>query len=96
MSPDGPYDAHLVRDVGGLHLALAAVSAAAACMAVCTLAEFVSAAWLRYGAGLAHHATHLELSATVDAVGQVIALSVQVVVIPACLLVQSSRTASDR
>lgn len=96
VSLDGPYNEHLIRDVGGLNLALAAVTAAAAYSAVRALAAVVSAAWLLCGAPhLAYHALHLEPFGTVDAVGQVIALAVQVA-IPAYVLIESGTRPSDR
>lgn len=95
VSLDGPYNEHLIRDVGGLNLALAAVTAAAAYAAVRALAAVVSAGLLGGGPHLAYHAMHLEPFGTVDAVGQVMALSVQVA-IPAYVLIESGTSPSDR
>ena len=76
VAPDGPYNEHLVRDVGGLYLALAAVG-------VLTLAwrdhrsrVMLGGAWLVFGAlHLGYHLTHLSsLTFAVDRVGELVAL----------------------
>ena len=86
VSVDGPYNEHLVRDVGGLHLALTAVTVAAALSRRPRAAVAAATAWLLYGAPhVAYHAGHLEGLTPLDAVGQITALSLQVAV-PALLL----------
>lgn len=76
---DGPYNEHLVRDVGALQLALGVVAALAlrrpwltGVAAVATLVFAVP--------HIAYHATHLAPFGVGDAVAQVAALSVQVLV----------------
>ncbi len=71
----GSYDEHLVRDVGGLFLALIIVTLWAAWRG-----EFmvpVAAAWLVQGVGhLAYHVGHLDGLAGLDRVGLVVSLAV--------------------
>lgn len=76
---DGPYNEHLVRDVGALQLALGTVAALAlrrpwltGVLAIATLAFAVP--------HLAYHATHLAPFGVGDAAAQVVALAVQVLV----------------
>ena len=64
----GTYDEHLVRDVGGLFLALIVVTVWALWRRV--LARPVSVAWLLQGVlHLVHHARHLDGYAGIDKVG---------------------------
>jgi hypothetical protein len=48
VAPDGPYNEHLVRDVGELNLALVVVTAIAAFTLVPTLVRAVLAGWIVY------------------------------------------------
>jgi len=77
---DGPYNEHLVRDVGGLNLALAVLTAAAADHGRAGLARLAAACWLVYSVPhLGYHATHLGRFETLDATAQVVSLALQVV-----------------
>lgn len=83
---DGPYNEHLVRDVGALNLALAAVSIGAAVTLTRVAILLAAAAWLVYG--LPHwiyHLRHLEPFAGSDQAGILVSLGLAVVV-PALLL----------
>jgi hypothetical protein len=76
VSPDGPFNEHLVRDVGWLNLALALV----ALVAAISLARpaVIAAAGAAIVAGvphLAYHVAHLDLYGTADQIGNVVALS---------------------
>ena len=76
VSPDGPFNEHLVRDVGWLNLALALV----ALVAAITLARaaVIAAAGAAIVAGvphLAYHVAHLDLYGTADQIGNVVSLS---------------------
>ncbi|CAN5860734.1 hypothetical protein BH24ACT3_BH24ACT3_07830 [soil metagenome] len=87
VAVDGPYNEHLVRDVGGLNLGLLLVTV----IALVTLARPVVAAAagaaLVYGVPhLAYHATHLEPYGTGDKVANVIALALAIT-LPALVLV---------
>ena len=76
VSPDGPFNEHLVRDVGWLNLALALV----ALVAAISLARpaVIAAAGAAIVAGvphLAYHVAHLDLYGTADQIGNAVALS---------------------
>jgi hypothetical protein len=86
VAVDGPFNEHLVRDVGGLNLALAFVAVMALVTRSTLLARVTGGAALLYG--LPHwvyHATHLGPYDTGDAVAMVVSLGV--VVLAAALLV---------
>lgn len=72
---DGPFNEHLIRDVGGLYLALAAASIVVLIMRQAWVP--LGVAWTVFGAlHLAYHATHLDGFSTVDAVGAIVSLAV--------------------
>jgi hypothetical protein len=72
---DGPYNEHLVRDVGGLNLALAFVAVMALVTGSTLLARVTGGAALLYGVPhLLYHATHLEPYDTGDAVAMLASL----------------------
>src|SRR5215217_4607318 len=61
ISVDGPYNEHLVRDVGSLYLALAAASLVAARSASTSAARAVGAAWIVFSVPhLVYHLRHLD------------------------------------
>ena len=71
----GPYNEHLVRDVGGFYLALALLSLWTLVRAGLTAP--CGAAWIVFGAPhLAFHLRHLDALSTVDKLGYVAALSI--------------------
>ena len=77
VSPDGPFNEHLVRDVGWLNLALALVAVVAAVSLA--RAAVVAAAGAAIVAGvphLAYHVAHLDLFGTADQIGNVVSLSI--------------------
>lgn len=77
---DGPFNEHLVRDVGQLNLALAVITAGAARFRDGRLDRLVGLAWLATGVPhLVYHAAHLGPFTVVDAVAQVLALATSVV-----------------
>jgi hypothetical protein len=87
VSPDGPYNEHLVRDVGGLNLALAVVTIAALLRVTPFLVRIAAIAWLVYGVPhLVYHAAHLAPFDTSDRIAELASLAV-VVVAPLVLLV---------
>lgn len=58
---DGPYNEHLVRDVGALYLGLLVLTLAAVARPAPALARLAGAVWLVFGVPhLAYHATHLQ------------------------------------
>src|SRR5690349_24999530 len=81
VSADGPFNEHLVRDVGWLNLALALVVIVAAVSLA--RAAVVAAAGGAIVAGvphLAYHVAHLNLYGTADQIGNVVSLSLGPVV----------------
>lgn len=95
VAVDGPYNEHLVRDVGQLNLgfaillgalALSAGLAAHRATAVAVLAAYLVPAALHF----TYHVNHLGLYGTGDAAGNVISLGLAVAV-PAVLLVELAR-----
>jgi hypothetical protein len=61
VRPDGPFNEHLVRDVGELNLALAVVTLAAVVWCTPLVVRLVAAAWLVEGVPhLVYHLRHLD------------------------------------
>jgi hypothetical protein len=87
VSAEGPFNEHLVRDVGTLNLALAVVAAIAA-VTIGTLLVRTAAIALLVNAvpHLAYHLANLELYDTADKFGNAVSLSLAVVV-PLAVLV---------
>ena len=72
---DGPFNEHLVRDVGGLYLALAAAGIVGLVRRDPTSALVLGAAWTTFSVlHLAYHLHHLGGLPLLDAVGNVVAL----------------------
>ena len=91
VAADGPFNQHLVRDVGTLNLALMAVAVAALVRPSRYLLQVVCGAVLIYAAPhLLYHATHLDPYDSSDKVALIGSLSVSVVA-PIVLLLRSSR-----
>lgn len=75
IAVDGPYNEHLIRDVGGLYLALAAASIAAACVRRPEPGRVVGVAWTVFGLPhLIYHATQFGGMPVIDVVGNIISL----------------------
>lgn len=81
VAVDGPYNEHLVRDFGGLNLALAFVAVMALVTGSTLLARTAGGAALISGVPhLLYHAAHLDaFETTGDAVASLLALSLAVV-----------------
>lgn len=93
VSLDGPYNEHLVRDVGGLNLGLALATLAIAALGTAMLLRLGAVAVLLYSAPhLAYHATHLGPYGTGDRVSLMVTLSL-VVVLPAVVALLPLRDA---
>ena len=96
VAVDGPFNEHLVRDVGQLSLALAVVSLAATVTMQPLLVRVAAAAWLVNAVPhLVYHLRHLEGFDVVDQVGEVVSLAL-LAVLPAVVLVLSYREGSAR
>jgi hypothetical protein len=90
VSMDGPFNAHLVRDVGGLYLSLLVVSIYA--FRNGALARMAGCAWLAFSIPhLIYHASHLSMYDTVDKIGNMVALG-GTALIAAALIVAPHRT----
>jgi uncharacterized membrane protein SirB2 len=91
VAVDGPFNEHLVRDVGQLSLAMALVSGVAAVTMTTILVRVAAAAWLVNAVlHFAYHLRHLDAYDTSDQVGNVFSLGV-LVVLPIVVLVLSYR-----
>ena len=77
VAVDGPYNEHLVRDVGGLNLGLAFVAGFALVTSSLLVARAAGGSALLFGAPhLLYHATHLDPFDTADVVTMLASLSV--------------------
>jgi hypothetical protein len=87
-----PYNEHLLRDVGGLNLALAVMLGASALIMDRRLISTALLAYLAFATyHLAFHVTHLENFPQADAIAQTTALSLGVA-FPLVLLILAWRT----
>lgn len=92
----GPYDAHLVTDVGGLYLGLAvAVAWAAWTLRPELIAGVCAGALLTQVLHFVFHATHLKAFSTPQAVVQAVLLAVQLL-LPAVALGLNARHGRSR
>lgn len=92
VAPDGPYNEHLVRDVGELNLALVVVTAIAAVTLVPVLVRAVLAGWIVYSVPhLVYHLRNMEPFATDDQVSIGASLAL-VPIVAVVLLVIELRT----
>ena len=92
---DGPYNEHLIRDVGWLNLALVALIIAVLLRPGRYLVQVAMIAELVYAVPhFVYHLTHLDGYESTDKVGLVLSLSVTVIV-PIALLVRSSRASDE-
>ncbi len=91
VAVDGPYNEHLVRDVGGLNLGLAFMAVAALVAGSLLLARVAGGAALLFGGPhLLYHLTHLDPFDTGDAVG--IAVSLSIAALAAVLVIVAPAT----
>jgi hypothetical protein len=95
VSAIGPYDEHLVRDVGGLYLSLLAVSVWAVVRPRPEIRRLAGVAWLVFSIPhLAFHAAHLGSFGLADQVGNMVALG-GAVVLAIVLLLPGARGPAD-
>ena len=77
---DGPYNEHLIRDVGALYLALAGSGIVAAVSRSLTASRLVAVAWIVFSAPhLIYHLEHLHGFDRFDAIGESVSLSLTLV-----------------
>jgi hypothetical protein len=88
VAADGPFNEHLVRDVGWLNLALAVTTVAAAITLARGIVRASLAAWLVSAVPhLLYHATHLDELGTGDQIAMIASLAVAPVLAVALLVV---------
>jgi hypothetical protein len=96
VAPDGPYNEHLVRDIGDLNLALAAVSILALIALSRAVVLAAGVGWIVYqGPHLVYHLRHLDVYDTTDKVANVTALVVALI-LPVLAVVASRRLGAER
>ena len=94
VAVDGPYNEHLVRDVGQASLALAAVSLVAAVTMRSIVVTVAGAAWLIEAVPhFVYHVRHLDNYDTADQVGNVVSLGL-LVALPGVVLATQRRLAA--
>lgn len=94
VAADGPFNVHLLRDFAALNLALGIVAGAALGARSRALARVAGAAWLAYAVPhLVYHLNHLDLYEGVDLAGNVITLSLVVVLALVPLVAPMAATA---
>lgn len=87
VSSDGPYNEHLIRDVGGLYLALGVLSAGAWIRPEPSLVRLTGLAWAPFSVlHLAYHAAHADGLSAADRVADVVALGATLLLASALLL----------
>lgn len=75
VAVDGPFNEHLIRDVGSLYLALAGAGVYAVFAGGTAATRAVGVAWTVFGLPhLGYHLGHLQGLAMLDAVGNVVSL----------------------
>ena len=75
IAVDGPFNEHLIRDVGALYLALAAASIAATFSRTPDAGRVIGVAWTVFGIPhLIYHATGFAGMAPVDVIGNIVSL----------------------
>ncbi|MEN0022368.1 MAG: hypothetical protein AAGC61_03735 [Microbacterium sp.] len=77
VSVDGPFNEHLIRDVGAMYLALAAAGIGGLIWRDAVVSRVLGLAWTLFGAlHFAYHALHLGHMTMESAVGEMVALGV--------------------
>ena len=86
VSADGPYNEHLVRDVGELNLALAVVTASALVWMTRSLTVAAALAWLVYSLPhFAYHASNLQVVSGSDQPAELVSLAIPILLAGAVL-----------
>ena len=94
ISADGPFNEHLIRDVGAMYLALAAASVVGLIRRSRDATVVLGAAWTTFGVlHFGYHAAHLAEMSVTDAVGNVVTLGLSLL-LGIVLLVPAGRIRS--
>ena len=98
VAVDGPYNEHLIRDVGAMFLALAVIAVVAAVTGSSAQARLAGLAWLMFSViHFAYHVTHLHVYEALDQWLNVIGQLATILVAAAVLLIPPTRSdAPDR
>lgn len=95
VAPDGPFNEHLVRDVGSLNLALTVLTVAAAILLVRSLVVVAALGWLAYGIPhVVYHLRHRDVYDTGDQVASLVSLALVPVLAVVALVVGVKMPAS--
>jgi Domain of unknown function (DUF4345) len=79
VSADGPYNEHLIRDVGGLYLALLALAVGAIVRPTPQVTRLTGLAWVVFSVPhLAYHSAHLDVYNRTDQILNVLGLGASV------------------
>ena len=93
VAMDGPFNEHLVRDFGGLNLALAAATFAALATMTVAMVRTAAIATLLFGVPhLLYHLAHLGMYGAADQIGNVIGLGLPVLGAIVVLVLSRRRT----
>ena len=95
ISTDGPFNEHLIRDVGGLYLGFGAAALAAAISRSAIPGRVVGIGWSLFGiVHLTYHVTHLDGS-MVDRVGNIVGLGLSLA-LGLVLLLPGGKTSAQK
>jgi hypothetical protein len=93
VAADGPFNEHLIRDVGAMFLALAALAVAALLVRGLLAARLAALAWVVFSVPhLTYHASHLDMFEPADQWANVIGLSL-LVLLPLAVLIRPGHPA---
>jgi hypothetical protein len=93
---DGPFNEHLIRDVGALYLGLTAASVAVLAIRRAAVLPVIGVAWTVFGVlHFGYHVTHLAGLSAADAVGNVVSLCVTLLLAIVLLLPARRRAAGQ-
>jgi hypothetical protein len=94
---DGPYNEHLIRDVGAMYVALLVLSVGAAIRADPGTTRLVGATWLVFGLPhLIYHSAHLGMYGSLDRALNLLALGTSVALGALLCLPRSDRAHDTR
>lgn len=94
ISTDGPYNEHLIRDVGAMYLGLGVASVAGLAWRSPLVFRVLGLAWTVFGAlHLGYHLAHLEHLDVANAVGSIVSLVLSLA-LGAVLLIPGRKPAS--
>ena len=92
VAVDGPYNEHLIRDVGAMFLALAVIALLAAATGALASARLAGLAWLVFSSlHFAYHVAHLDVYEVLDQWINVVSQVATVVVAAAVVLIPPQR-----